>query len=80
MRTWLLFLCDGKEQMGMDAWYPIDGRIKNSYTIHSIALKQMARLAIIKPHYNGYKIMKGNSLGASKAIYEMTITPIVYED
>lgn len=68
MKTYAHFTTNGKENLGSDAWFRLDGR--NTLRTQIIdSGKRMKLLSNIHPNYNGFQIRVGEKPSTSKIIY-----------
>lgn len=65
MKTFCIFLENGIEQMGSDAYFRLDSR--NSLETQKSDCKQrMTQLRFVKPWYNGFKIIQCEAIGRNE--------------
>lgn len=67
MKTFAVFLTDGKEQCGSDAWFRLDSR-NTIDTQKQDARNRIHQLRHVK-QYNGFKIVRGDINRDQKVIY-----------
>ena len=58
MKTYANFTENGVSQLGSDAWFRLDSR-NTLPTQIADARKRMETLRFVKPHYNGFQILRG---------------------
>ena len=57
MKTYANFTANGVSKLGSDAWFRLDSR-NTLPTQIADAHKRMEHLRFVKPHYNGFQILR----------------------
>lgn len=68
MKIYAHFTTDGKENMGSDAWFQLDGRNSLEKQIMDSG-HRMILMQSVHPDYNGFQIRRGTKPSTSRIIY-----------